>query len=247
MLPVVFLVASLACALIGRILLVTTALGVSTGWGFTVLLVPLGPLFFRLKHKEKAAPTRYWRMATALLFVLFLVNGGNLSSVTSLIQPEQLAAAKEVASAGDTHFHLPDPGKIIASLTHSKPTTAEAKPATPGPAVASPTNATTATSATPSPAIPSATPSKAVAASTAAMPPAPKVLTVAERTDANRKEFERLTEWYENLRREKGYLKKGDNAAVDAYNAEAAKYQAALQLAKVEQAEIAKLTATARK
>ena len=71
------------------------------------------------------------------------------------------------------------------------------------------------------------------------------MLTTAERIEANHKEFERLAEWYDNLRHERGYLKKGDTAAVEAYNAEAAKYQAALQLAKVEQAELAKLTATA--
>lgn len=231
MLPVVFLVAAIACALIGRFLLVTTAFGVSTGWGFTVLLAPFGPLIFRMKHRELAHPTRYWRMATGPLLLLFFLNGGSVSSVTSLLKSNKQGATEE-ASAGDTHFHLPVPSKIVAALTHTEPA-AEAKAPTPA--------------ATPSAAAPSATPSKAVAASTAAMAPAPKVLTIEERKQANRQEFDRLAEWYENLRRERGYLKKGDSAAVEAYNAEAAKYQAALQLAKVEQAELAKLTATAKK
>jgi hypothetical protein len=79
------------------------------------------------------------------------------------------------------------------------------------------------------------------------MVPAPKVLTLEERKQANRQEFERLGEWYENMRRERGYLRKGDVAGVEAFNAEAAKYQAALQLAKTEQAELSKLSTTAKK
>ncbi|HSI12336.1 MAG TPA: hypothetical protein VK961_09845 [Chthoniobacter sp.] len=229
--PVIaFLLAALACSLVGRILLVTTAFGVSTGWGFTVLLVPFGPLIFRIKHRELAQPTRYWRLGSGILFILFIVNGGSANSVTSLFQQGDKQGPTEEASAGDTHFHLPVPSKIVAALTHPE-AAAEAPSA---PADAKPTAA-------------SPTPSKAVAASTAAMAPAPKVLSPAERVDANHKEFERLADWYENLRRERGYLKKGDTAAVEAFNADAAKYQAALQLAKIEQAELAKLTATAKK
>jgi hypothetical protein len=81
-----------------------------------------------------------------------------------------------------------------------------------------------------------------VAAAAAAMPTAPRVLGPAERIEANRREFERLAEWYDNLNRERGYLRKGDTDAVVAYNVEAAKYQAALQLARNEQAELNKLT-----
>jgi len=229
--PVIaFLLAALACSLVGRILLVTTAFGVSTGWGLTVLLVPFGPLIFRIKHRELAQPTRYWRLGSGILFILFIVNGGSASSVTSFFQQGDKQEATEEASAGDTHFHLPVPSKIVATLTHpdaaaeTKQAAIEAKP----------------TAASP-------TPSKAVAASAAAMAPAPKVLTVDERIEANRKEFERLADWYDNLRRERGYLKKGDTAAVEAFNVDAANYQTALQLAKTEQAELTKLRATAKK
>lgn len=229
--PVIaFLLAALAVSFVGRILLVTTAFGVSTGWGFTVLFVPFGPLVFRLKHPELAQPTRYWRLGSGILFLLFIVNGGNASSVTSLFKKPDAQGATEEASAGDTHFHLPVPSKVVAALTHPD-AAAEAKPA----------------AADPKPIAPAPTPSKAVADSAAAMAPAPKVLTINERVEANRVEFERLADWYENLRRERGYLKKGDTAAVEAYNADAAKYQAALQLAKVEQAELTKLKATAKK
>lgn len=234
---IAFLIAALVCAFVGRILLVTAAFGVSVGWGLTVLFVPFGPLFFRMNYKELAHPTRYWRLATGPLLLLFFLNGGT-GSVTSYFHQFGKQDSAEEASAGDTHFHLPVPSKIIASLKHAD-SPADANAITP---IATPAAKTAAT-----PASPSATPSKAVAASAAAMVPAPKVLSVAERLEANRREFERLSDWYESLRREKGYLRKGDNAAVEAYNAEAAKYQAALQLAKVEQAELAKLKATAQK
>jgi hypothetical protein len=230
---IAFLIAALVCSLIGRILLVTAAFGVSVGWGLTVLFVPFGPLFFRMSYKELAYPTRYWRLATGPLLLLFFVNGGT-DSVTSFFRQFSKEDTNEVASAGDTHFHLPNPGKIIASLKQTD-SSADTNAAAP--------SATPAAASVP----PSATPSKAVAASAAAMVPAPKVLSLAERVEANRREFERLSDWYENLRREKGYLRKGDTAAVEAYNAEAAKYQAALQLAKTEQAELAKLKATAQK
>jgi hypothetical protein len=215
---------------VGRILLVTTAFGVSTGWGLTVLFVPFGPLVFRMKHRELAQPTRYWRLGSGILFLLFIVNGGSAGSITSLFQKPDAQGATEEASAGDTHFHLPVPSKVVAALTHpdapadAKPATADSKPATAAP-----------------------TPSKAVADSAAAMAPAPKLLTIGERFEANQKEFERLADWYENLRRERGYLKKGDTAAVEAFNLDAAKYQTALQLAKIEQSELTKLKTTAKK
>ncbi len=233
---IAFLAAALVCAFIGRILLVKAAFGVSTGWGLTVLFVPFGPLFFRMNYKELAYPTRYWRLATGPLLLLFFFNGGT-DSVTSFFHRFSKEDTTEEASAGDTHFHLPVPSKIIASLKHTD-STADTNAATPSAAPAK-------VAATP--ASPSATPSKAVAASAAAMVPAPKVLSVAERVEANRREFERLSDWYENLRRERGYLRKGDTPAVEAYNAEAAKYQAALQLAKTEQAELTKLKTTAQK
>jgi hypothetical protein len=222
----VFLAAALLCSFIGRVLLITTAFGVSTGWGFTVLLVPFGPLFFRLNYRELAYPTRYWRMVTGPLMLLFFLNGGTTSTTTSFRSLANFGKAMPaIALAGDTHFHLPVPSKIVAAAMGQKDPTTDPAPATP---------AATA---------PAATPSKAVAAAASAMPAAPKILSPAERVDANRQEFERLAVWYDNLKHERGYLRKGDTAAVEAFNAEAAKYQAALQLAKNEQAELTKLTA----
>lgn len=226
-----FLIAAVVCSFIGRALLVRAAFGVSFGWGMTVLLIPFGPLFFRFSYREIAYPTRYWRMATGPLLLLFFLNGGSASSIESLTHFGKPASPAE-ASAGDTHFHLPVPSQVVAeAMKEAKVHKDDADTASsPGPTSAAPT-------------APAATPSKAVASAVAMMPTAPKVLNPAERKEANRREFERLAEWYTNLKNERGYLRKGDTAAVEAYNAEAAKYQAALQLAKTEEAELTKLTA----
>jgi hypothetical protein len=239
----VFLIAAVASSFIGRALLVKTAFGVSVGWGMTVLLVPFGPLFFRLNYRELAYPTRYWRMATLPLMLLFIVNGGTTQSMQSILSFGQ---STTIAAAGDTNFHLLTPSQIVAALHHTD-TPAEATPAptsapAPAPASAPALAKAAAPAATPS-VVAAPTPSKAVAAILAAMPAAPRIMSPAERVEANRKEFERLAEWYDTLKHERGYLRKGDTAAVEAYNAEAAKYQTALQLAKTEEKELAKLTA----
>ncbi|MEP6670435.1 MAG: hypothetical protein ABJF10_14845 [Chthoniobacter sp.] len=219
---IAFLLAFLACSLVGRLLLVKAAFGVSPPWGLAVLLVPFGPFFFRMKHREIAHPTRHWRRGAMLLLVLFFVNGGNADSVHALTEFGKTGGP--IAAAGDTQFHLPVPAQVVAAVGQPAPVPA----ATPAPPAAG---------------APAATPSKAVAASASTMSPAPKVLSPAERIEANRKEFERLAEWYDNLKHERGYLRKGDDAGVAAFNVDAAKYQTALQLAKTEQAELAKLMA----
>jgi recombinational DNA repair ATPase RecF len=65
----------------------------------------------------------------------------------------------------------------------------------------------------------------------------------AERVAANQQEFARLSEVYESLKRERGYLRKHDDEGIRAYNAEAAKYQADLAKARAEQTELIKLVA----
>jgi hypothetical protein len=228
-----FLAAALLCSFIGRALLVKAAFGVSAGWGFTVLFVPFGPLFFRMQYRELAYPTRYWRMATGPLLLLFFVDGGTSTSVSTLTELKSLWKPASTTEAGDTHFHLP---KLVPVATN--PGQPAATP-TPGPTPVS-TPAVAAAASTPAPA---PTPSKAVAASAAAMPAAPRILNPAERLEANRREFERLADWYDRLKHERGYLRKGDTEAVVAFNTEVAQYEAALQLAKTEEAELAKLTA----
>jgi len=82
---IAFLLAFLAAPLSsGASCLVKAAFGVSPPWGLTVLLVPFGPLIFRMKHRELAFPTRHWRRGATLLLVLFFINGGNADSLHAL-------------------------------------------------------------------------------------------------------------------------------------------------------------------
>jgi hypothetical protein len=233
---VIFFAAALLCSVIGRALLSKAAFGVSKQWGFAAVLAPFGPVFFRLKFPELAQPTRYWRWAVGPLMLVFFFDGGTTTSLRVL---GNIGRPKnEEASAGDTQFHLPVPVKVVAAVA-GKADAAAAKTAagsTPAPSTAG-----AATTGKTAPA--GATPSPAVAAAVSSMPPAPKVLSPAERMEANRKELEHLADWYDNLKHERGYLTKGDAAGVQAFNEDVAKYQAALQIAKTEQAELTKLTA----
>jgi hypothetical protein len=236
---IALLAGAVLCLLVGRFLLIKGALGIGRGWLATVLFVPFGPVIFAFKYPEPARSTQLWRHATAFLFLLFFLDGGNVQSLYSLKDFGKSGAV--VQSAGDTHFHLPAPGKLVAATVRANGTSLAA--GTPvKPKVAPPT--TPAPTPTPAPATPAhvATPSPAAAA-VAQMPPAPKVLTPSERIQANRQEFERLAEWYDNLKHEHGYLRKHDVEAIDAYNAEVRRYQTALQLAKNEQIAVSRLTA----
>lgn len=214
---IVFLFAALGCSLVGRAMLVGAAFGVGPGWGISVILVPFAPFFFRKSYPELARSSRYWRLATVPLTLLFFITGGS----TSL-----------------NGFKLPNARKIVpAGISHAKDAPV------PAPLTAAPVTAIAR-------AIPAAEKSADVAAEIApplAIPtpaaPTPPAPTAAERQQANRQQFEMLAEWYARLKNERGYLLKSDTAGIDAYNAEAAKYQAALQRAKTEQAEVARLTA----
>jgi len=214
---IAFLAAALLCSLVSRLLLINAAHAVSTRWLFTVLFAPFGPFVFGLKFREAAKSSWYFRMIVGPLVLLFFLDGGNAASIRSLASLGKSNVVQ--ASAGNTNFPVPTaPAKPTATPTPAAKLAA-AKPATP------------------------ATPTPAVAAAISKMADALPVLSAAERLEANRREFARLAEWYDNLKHERGYLRKGDSDAIDAYNAEAAQYQAALQLAKTEQTALAKLTA----
>ncbi len=223
--PILLLAAALLSSLVSRILLVGKAFNISTRWGLIVLFAPFGPGFFRLTHEDIAQPTRYWRMAVGPLMLLFFVTGGSLDSVQSLMD-----LGKPSASSGN----------VISSLFGQKPV-APAVQATPAPAAVA-AQATPDPKATP--AIAKTAPAdKAKATPAVAAAPALTIQDLTDRIAANQRELERLSEWYEQLKHERGYLRKHDDDGIAAYNDEAAKYQAAVQAAKNEQAAIAKLSA----
>jgi hypothetical protein len=211
------LVGMTACSIVGRLLLMRAAFSISKGWGVSVLLVPLAPMFFRLNYKELAHEGKNWRMATILFTVLFFIVGGSGS-------PSDIPAMlshREEASV------LAEVGPANGASAAASPAAAKAGPV---PVVVAKgliakVVALVHPAATPAPVVPKATPA----------PP-----TLAERTAANQREFARLEEVYEHLKTERGYLRKADDAGIAAYNTEAAKYHAAVAAARAEQTELNK-------
>ena len=89
----------------------------------------------------------------------------------------------------------------------------------------------------------SSSPESATAPAAAPATPVPAPPSYAERVAANQQEFARLGDVYENLKTERGYLRKHDDEGIKAYNELAAKYQADLVKARAEQTELVKLVA----
>jgi len=86
MVSLVFLGLAILCALISRILLVTAAVKISTGWAFGVFL-PFGPLFFRLNYPEEARNSYLFRVATLLCFFGFVVSQPRMTLHMPKIHP----------------------------------------------------------------------------------------------------------------------------------------------------------------
>jgi hypothetical protein len=76
----IFLAIGLVCAVIGRILLIGAAFGVSIWWGLGVFL-PFGPLLFRLSYPDLAPLSRKFRFATLpCIFVYFVLSSPRFSA-----------------------------------------------------------------------------------------------------------------------------------------------------------------------
>ncbi|MDB6150894.1 MAG: hypothetical protein JWQ44_2342, partial [Chthoniobacter sp.] len=208
--PLVFLLAGVVCSLIGRGLLIRAAFSVGKGWGISVLLVPLAPLFFRWNYKELALQGRHWRTATVACTAIFCVTGGSgsLSDIPSKWTSNgDLAEAEDapaLSTAGSNRFLARIAGLVAPS-----------------------------DSSVPSALVPGATLEHAPEAASAV-----RVVSTPERLAANQREFARLVDVYAGLKQERGYLRKADVPAITAFNAQAAKYQADLATARAEQAEL---------
>jgi len=70
----VFLIIGLICAIVSRILLLIAALDVSVWWALGVLL-PFGPLVFRLNYPDLARSSMLFRFATLPCLFLYFVLG----------------------------------------------------------------------------------------------------------------------------------------------------------------------------
>ena len=78
MVAFIFLGLGLACALIGRVMLIGAAFKTNIWWGIGVCL-PLGPLFFRLNYPQLAFASRMFRLATLPCVFLYFVFGPGLA------------------------------------------------------------------------------------------------------------------------------------------------------------------------
>lgn len=84
MISFIFLGIGLGCALIGRIILIRAAFGVSMWWGIGVFL-PFGPLFFRLSYPGLAYASRMFRLATLPFVFLYFVFGPGVTPSTQFL------------------------------------------------------------------------------------------------------------------------------------------------------------------
>ena len=60
------------CGLIARILLITSAFGISKKWGLGVLL-PFGPMFFRIKYPDEVRRARAFQLATLPCIFIYVI------------------------------------------------------------------------------------------------------------------------------------------------------------------------------
>ncbi|HUE40442.1 MAG TPA: hypothetical protein VMO75_00790 [Chthoniobacterales bacterium] len=162
----IFLGIGLACSLIGRILLIGAAFGVSVWWGLGVFL-PFGPMLFRLNYPDRAPVSRYFRLAVLPCLLAYFVF--QPSGFSKLHRLDVLKSANAPAAPKD-HYAVE---KI-------------------------------------------------------------EQLDLAERRDANHREFERLNAWSGALRLKKRDLLHSDVQGNIAYDAELGQYEAALAKATAE-------------
>lgn len=110
MVSLVFLAIALVCILIGRILLIGAAFGVSVWWGLGIFL-PFGPLLFRLSYPDMAPLSRTFRLlALPCLLAYLVLRPGPLSGS----HYDQFFKQKPVPSAPANHYGLERISKAIA-------------------------------------------------------------------------------------------------------------------------------------
>ena len=111
MAALIFLALGLVCILIGRVLLIRAAFGVSVWWGLGIFL-PFGPLVFRLSYPDLAPLSRTFRLiALPCILAYFVLRPGPMSGAHF----DQFFKHKEVPSAPANHYGLEKISKAIAA------------------------------------------------------------------------------------------------------------------------------------
>jgi hypothetical protein len=107
----IFLAIGLLCTLVGRILLIKAAFGVSVWWGLGIFL-PFGPLLFRLSYPDLAPLSRTFRLvALPCILAYFVLRPGPVSGSHF----DQFFKHKEVPAAPANHYGLEKISKAIAA------------------------------------------------------------------------------------------------------------------------------------
>jgi hypothetical protein len=106
----VFLGLGVICVLVGRILLIGAAFGVSVWWGLSIFL-PFGPLFFRLSYPDLAPLSRTFRLvALPCLLAYFVLRPGPPDY-------DKFFKRKPIPSAPANHYGLEKTSKKVAAPT----------------------------------------------------------------------------------------------------------------------------------
>ena len=101
MVALIFLAVGLLLILIGRILLIRAAFGVSVWWGVGIFL-PFGPLLFRLSYPDLAPLSRTFRLfALPCILAYFVLRPGPLSG-----SHYDRFFKKEIPAAPSNHYAL---------------------------------------------------------------------------------------------------------------------------------------------
>ena len=116
----VFLVIGLLCAIISRILLVIAALDVSAWWTLGVLL-PFGPLLFRLNYPDLAHSSRLLRLSAIPCFFFYLVLGPGMSYKQHLSEATQAGSSQPVHYGLETHKPHGKPSKSSGPVVELTP------------------------------------------------------------------------------------------------------------------------------
>jgi hypothetical protein len=104
----VFLAIGVVCILIGRILLIGAAFGVSVWWGLGIFL-PFGPMLFRISYPDLAPLSRTFRLvALPCILAYFLLRPGPPNY-------DKFFKQKPVPSAPANHYALEKISKAIAA------------------------------------------------------------------------------------------------------------------------------------
>jgi hypothetical protein len=110
---IVFLVIGIVCILIGRILLIGAAFGVSVGWGLGIFL-PFGPILFRISYPELAPWSRTFRLiALPCILAYFVLRPGPPNY-------DRFFKQNSVPPAPANHYSLEKISKVIAAPTLEK-------------------------------------------------------------------------------------------------------------------------------